>query len=98
MAKGCAKMTSDAYEVLPDPRAVQVLHIHRTIPDTVQIGHFGRGGVDFGEFDASVLDHLHEIRHLSNRRAGAHWSPGSNRLTLRRWPTPAPCVRFDFLT
>lgn len=47
------------------PRAIQVLHIHRTIPDTVQIGHFGRGGVDFGEFDASVLDHLHEIRRLS---------------------------------
>ena len=97
------------YQVLPDPRAlvaqdqepraIQVLHIHRTIPDTVQIGHFGPGGVeviddevsrtayldliqqactrlgdalevrfydhDFGEFDASVLDHLHEIRRLS---------------------------------
>ena len=97
------------YEVLPDPRAlvvpkqetlaVQVLQIHRTIPDTVHIGHFDPGGVevvdevvdrtayldliqqacarlgdrlevrfydhDFGEFDASVLDHLDQIRRLS---------------------------------
>src|SRR5688572_11651949 len=96
-------------EVLPDPRlltgptkeslAVQVLQIHRTIPDTVQIGHFAPGGVEvvddvvsrtayldsiqqacarlgdalevrfydhgLGEFDASVLDHLGEIRRLS---------------------------------
>lgn len=97
------------YEVLPDPRAipapthdapaVQVLHIHRPIPDAVPIGHFDPGGIevvdevvsrtaylDFiqqacvrsgdrlevrfydhgpGEFDASVLDHLDEIRCLS---------------------------------
>src|SRR5687768_7953676 len=97
------------YEVLPDPRAlvagetethpVQVLQIHRPIPDTVQIGHFDPGGVeviddvvsraayldliqhacvrlgdalevrfydhDAGEFDASVLDHLHAIHRLS---------------------------------
>jgi len=97
------------YEVLPDPRAlvvpkqetlgIQVLQIHRPIPDTVHIGHFDPGGVevvdevvsrtayldliqqacarlgdglevrfydhDFREFDASVLDHLDEIRRLS---------------------------------
>ena len=93
-------------DVLPDPRllsapanAVQVLQIHQTIPDTVQIGHFDPGGVEvvddvvsrtayldlleqacarlgdglevrfydhgLGEFDASVLDHLHGIRRLS---------------------------------
>ena len=96
------------YEVLPDPRAlvakqggstVQVLQIHRPLPDSVPIGHFSAGGAevvdeivsrtayldllqqacarlgnglevrffdhDFGEFDASVLDHLDEIRCLS---------------------------------
>lgn len=97
------------YEVLPDPRAlvaqrkgereVQVLQIHRPIPDPVQIGHFDPRGSeivdevvsrtgyldliqqaasrlgdglevrfydhDFGAFDASVLDHLNEIRRLS---------------------------------
>ena len=95
-------------EVLPDPRvpdgaigpgAVQVLQFHRTIPERVQIGHFGPGGVEVvdevvsrtayldliqqacaahgdrleirfydhrdGPFDASVLDHLDEIRRLS---------------------------------
>lgn len=96
------------YEVLPDPRAlvakqggpaVQVLQIHRPLPDSIPIGHFSAGGAevvdevvsrtayldllqqacarlgdglevrffdhDFGEFDASVLDHLDEIRCLS---------------------------------
>jgi protein phosphatase 1 regulatory subunit 7 len=96
------------YQVLPDPRAfvakqggpaVQVLQIHRPLPDSVPIGHFSAGGAevvdevvsrtayldllqqacarlgdglevrfydhDFGEFDASVLDHLDEIRRLS---------------------------------
>jgi hypothetical protein len=95
-------------EILPDPRAlsaatrpevVQVLQIHRTIPQSVQIGHFEVGGVEVvdevvtravyldliqqacaahgdgleirfydhrdGAFDASVLDHLSEIRLLS---------------------------------
>lgn len=94
-------------DVLPDPRAlaapkkgvVQVLQLHRAIPDAVQIGHFDPGGVEvvdevvgrtayldliqqacvrlgdglevrfydhgLGEFDASVLDHLEEIRCLS---------------------------------
>ncbi len=42
-------------EILPDPRAlvalnapgaVQVLHIHRTIPESVQVGHFAAGGVE----------------------------------------------------
>lgn len=44
------------YGVLPDPRAlvprnngaltVQVLQIHRTLPDSVPIGHFSAGGVE----------------------------------------------------
>jgi hypothetical protein len=95
------------YEVLPDPRAlaapktgaVQVLQIHRPLPDTVPIGHFDPGGIEvvdeavsrtvyldliqqacvrlgdglevrfydhgLGEFDASILDQLNEIRCLS---------------------------------
>lgn len=95
------------YDVLPDPRAfvapksgaVQVLQIHRPLPDTVHIGHFDPGALEvvdeivgrmaypdliqqacarlgdglevrfydhgLGEFDASVLDHLDEIRCLS---------------------------------
>lgn len=93
------------YEILPDPRAlaaakaVQVLNIHRPIPERVPIGHFDAGGIEVvdeivsrsdyldriqqacaklkdklevrfydhfeDEFDASVLDHLHEIRLLS---------------------------------
>jgi hypothetical protein len=95
------------YEILPDPRAlaaakgkaIQVLHIHRPIPERVPVGHFDEGGVEIvdevvsrttyldriqqacaalknklevrfydhfeGEFDASVLDRLHEIRLLS---------------------------------
>ena len=96
------------YEVLPDPRAllaakgtgtVQVLHIHRAIPESVPVGHFDPGGIEVvdrvvdrpaylgwiqqvcaelgdelevrfydhfdGGFDASVLDHLDEIRCLS---------------------------------
>jgi protein phosphatase 1 regulatory subunit 7 len=95
-------------EILPDPRApggaigpdsVHVLQFHRTIPATVQIGHFEKGGIEVvdevvsrpvyfdriqqacaalgdrleirfydhrgGPFDASVLDHLDEIRRLS---------------------------------
>jgi len=97
-----------AREILPDPRplvaaqdgdAVQVLQIHRPIPETVPIGHFDPGGIEVVDevvsrkmyldfiqqacaalgdglevrfydhredgFDASVLDHLHEIRCLS---------------------------------
>ena len=95
------------HEVLPDPRAlaapkqgaVQVLQIHRPLPDTVPIGHFDPGGIEvvdeavsrtayldliqqacvrlgdglevrfydhgLGEFDASILDQLDEIRCLS---------------------------------
>ncbi len=42
------------YEVLPDPRAlaaakgkaVQVLNIHRPIPESVPVGHFDAGGVE----------------------------------------------------
>jgi len=43
------------YEVLPDPRAlvakqggstVQVLQIHRPLPDSVPIGHFSAGGAE----------------------------------------------------
>ena len=95
-------------DILPDPRAfvgahngdgVEVLQIHRTIPETVRIGHFEPGGIEVVDdvvsrtayleliqracaalgdrleirfydhredgFDASVLDHLHEIRCLS---------------------------------
>jgi hypothetical protein len=94
------------YEILPDPRAlvakkgtVQVLQIHRPIPESVPVGHFDAGGVEVVDvtvsravylgwiqqtcaalgdglevrfydhfedvFDASLLDRLHEIRHLS---------------------------------
>jgi len=94
------------YEILPDPRTlvgvtgeVQVLNIHREIPERVPVGHFRTAGVEvvdhvvsrkvyidwiqqacaalgdgleirfydhFEEvFDASVLDGLDEIRHLS---------------------------------
>jgi hypothetical protein len=95
-------------DILPDPRLFvaapddvvpRVLHIHRTIPETVHVGHFEPGGIEvvddvvsrsiyldfiqhacatLGErlevrfydhdddgFDASVLDHLGEIRSLS---------------------------------
>jgi len=43
------------YEILPDPRALvagkgkvagQVLHIHRTIPESVPVGHFTDNGVE----------------------------------------------------
>ena len=84
------------YEVLPDPRAVQVLHIHRTIPDTVQIGHFGRGGVDFGEFDASVLDHARDPSPLES----TGWSSLVTRkqsIDLAPLADAGSLVRFDFL-
>lgn len=95
-------------EIFPDPRAVvappragavEVLQIHRPLPDTVRIGHFEAGGVEVVDdvvgrnvyldliqqacarlgdgleirfydhredgFDASLLDHLPEVRCLS---------------------------------
>jgi hypothetical protein len=59
------------YEILPDPRAlvttteagtVQVLHIHRTIPESVPIGHFEPGGVQVVDDVVSRTNYLKQIQ------------------------------------
>jgi hypothetical protein len=59
------------YEILPDPRAlvatkeaaaVQVLHIHRTIPESAPVGHFEPGGVQVVDDVVSRTKYLEQIQ------------------------------------
>ena len=58
-------------EILPDPRALvaatetdalQVLQIHRPIPERVRIGHFDRGGVEVVDDEVSRAVYLELIQ------------------------------------
>lgn len=58
------------YEILPDPRAlaaakgkaVQVLNIHRPIPESVPVGHFDAGGVEVVDEVVSRTAYLDRIQ------------------------------------
>ena len=58
------------YEILPDPRAlaaakgkaIQVLNIHRPIPERVPVGHFDAGGVEVVDEVVSRTAYLDRIQ------------------------------------